>query len=335
MKRLGAAVIGCGMYGEVHARTYASDPRVDLAAVWSRSKARAQVAAAKYGARPAATWDEIAADDDVQIASIATPDFAHVEPALAMLRAGKHVLLEKPMAMTSLECERIVAAARATGAILMVNFHNRWHPPFARAKALIGASEIGSPVSGYFRLSDRIEVATEWLPWAGRSGPEWFLMPHIVDLARWLIGREPTQVSGMASRGVLVSRGIECYDTVQAQVDFEGVICSFESSWILPTSFPSLIDFQVQVQGTRGRIDIAADQEQLRVSGGSYRTPLVLDFIAEEQPIRHFVDCVVEGREPACGGEDGVAATRVIEGVMQSVRERRVVTLDRVNDQAR
>ena len=81
-------------------------------------------------------WEEIAADERVQLVSVATPDFAHTEPALALLGAGKHLLLEKPMATTSAECRRVLAAARTSGVRLMVNFHNRWHPPLARAKEL-------------------------------------------------------------------------------------------------------------------------------------------------------------------------------------------------------
>ena len=328
MPRLGAAVVGCGIYGEVHARTYAADPRVDLISVWSRRPERAQAVAAKYGAGAAASWEEIAADDRVQLVSVATPDFAHTEPALAMLTAGKHLLLEKPMATTSAECRRLLAAARASGVRLMVNFHNRWHPPLARAKELIAAGEIGVPVSGYFRLSDRIEVATEWLPWAGQSGPEWFLLPHTADLARWLLGREARRVSAMSVRGVLAARGLDCSDLVQAQVDFGGAICSFESSWILPPSWPGIIDFQIQLQGTEGRLDIAASEEQLRVSGKRFQTPLVLDFVTEKHPIRDFVTCLLEDREPACTGEDGLAVTRLIEAVTQSAREGRMIDLE-------
>lgn len=327
MKKLGAAVIGCGIYGGVHARIYAADPRVELVSVWSRRRERAEAAAAKYGVEAAPSWEQIASDDRVQLVSVATPDFAHTEPVLAALAAGKHVLVEKPMATSSGECRQMIEAARRTGVRLMVNFHQRWHPPFARAREAIVAGEIGKPSSGYIRLSDRIEVATEWLPWAGQSGPEWFLLPHILDLARWLVGGEPRWVFAAATRGVLASRGVDCYDTVQAQVDFSGTICSFESSWILPASYPGLIDFEVQVQGTEGRVDVSAGQEQVRVAGKDYRTPLVLDFITEEGPIRHFVDCVVNGRQPTCSGEDGLVVTRMAEAAVQSIREERRVDL--------
>lgn len=327
VRSLGAAVVGCGIYGEVHARAYASDPRVDLVSVWSRRRERAGAVAAKYGAQAVDSLDQIASDQRVHLVSIATPDFAHTEPSLAMLAAGKHLLVEKPMATNSADCLRMIEAERAAGVHLMVNFHNRWHPPLAKAKDLIVSGAIGAPVSGYFRLSDRIEVATELLSWAGRSGPEWFLLPHTVDLARWLTGRNANWVYAVASEGVLSARGIPARDVVQVQADFDGAICSFESSWILPRSWPGIIDFQVQIQGETGRIDIAADQEQIRVSGDVYRTPLVLDFVTEEQPVRHFVDCVVEGRQPVCTGEDGLAVTRIIEAAVQSIESGRPVDL--------
>ena len=75
------------------------------------------------------------------------------------------------------------------------------------------------------------------LGWSGRSGPEWFLFPHTMDIVRWLFDREPVEVYAKGYRGVLEGKGIHCWDAIQAMVEFEGrAFCTFETSWIVPNS---------------------------------------------------------------------------------------------------
>ena len=322
MNRIGAAVVGVGIYGEVHVRTYAKEPQVNLVSVWSRTKRHAQEISRKYDCAYTTSLDEVASDPRVKIVSIATPDFAHTEAAIKMLQAGKHVLIEKPMATSVEECERILLAQRESGSKMMVNFHNRWHPPIAEAKIRVEKGEIGTPVTIYAKLSDRIEVATEWLSWAGKSGPEWFLLPHTVDLTRWLIGRQRAKrVFALGKRGILANRGIDCYDAVQAQVEFEKTIATFESSWILPPSWPNVIEFKIDILGSEGKIGITGDREGIEVAAEKYHTPFVLDPITEEEPIRYFLDCVLKDKSPGASGEDGLAVTKIIEAVVISLQQ--------------
>ena len=96
MNKIGAAVIGTGIYGEVHVRNYQADPRTELVKIWSRSKERSEKIGKKYSCEYTTDLEQIANDDRIKIVSIATPDFAHTEAAVKMLQAGKHVLVEKP-----------------------------------------------------------------------------------------------------------------------------------------------------------------------------------------------------------------------------------------------
>jgi len=326
MKKIGAAVIGAGIYGEVHIRTYQADPRVELISIWSRSQERAKKIGEKYKCGYTTDIDAIANDKRIEIVSIATPDFAHTKPAIKMVEAGKHVLVEKPMATSMKECEEILKAQEKSGTKLMVNFHNRWYPPIAEAKRRIEKGEIGRPVTVYAKLSDRIEVATEWLSWAGKSGPEWFLFPHTIDLVRWLTGRQKAKrVFALGTRGVLEKRGINTYDTVQAQVEFENSISIFESSWIVPGSWPNIIEFKIDILGTEGKIGILGDKEGIEIAADRYQTPFVLDPVTEEEPIRYFIDCVLNNRSPEASGEDGLAVTRIIEAIVKSLEQGKVM----------
>ena len=329
MEKIGVAVIGVGRYGEVHVRTYKKDPRTELLAVWSRSKKRAQSIGEKYGCDYTTDLDNIASNERISIVSVATPDFAHTEPALKMIEEGKHVLIEKPMTTSVKEARQILEARDRMGVKLMVNFHNRWYPPIAEAKRRLESGEIGGPVTMYARLSDRIEVATQWLPWASSSGPEWFLLPHVVDLVRWLAGEQRVRrVFALGAREVLESIGIHCYDAVQAQINFERTFSTVESAWIVPKGWRSIIDFQLQIVGERGKIDIVGDQENIRVASNKFSTPFVLDPITEEEPIKHFIDCVVKDEEPSCMGEDGLEVTRIIENIITSIAKNDVIHIE-------
>src|SRR4030095_746501 len=142
--------------------------------------------------------------------------------ALAMLGGGKHVLVEKPLATSVGEARAMIDAADRGVPKLMVDLHARWQPLFMGAKGYVERGELGAPVMAYARLSDTIHVPTEMLNWGGQSGPEWFLFPHTMDVVRWLFGRDPIEVYAKGYRGVLESRGIECWDAIQAMRECEG-----------------------------------------------------------------------------------------------------------------
>ncbi len=328
-ERLGAAVVGVGIYGSCHARVYRAHPDTELVAVWSRSQARARQAGEEYQCAWTTDLDSVAGNPRIQLVSVVTPDFAHTEPVLRMLAAGKHVLVEKPMAYTTGECRQMIEAARHSGAKLMVNFHNRWYPSLVGAKQFIDAGQIGRPAMAFIRLSDRIEVATEWLSWAGQSGPEWFLMAHTVDLARWLLGQEVRKVFATGRKGVLAGRGIDAYDMVQAQLVMEDGVATLESSWILPPGWRAVIQMQVDVQGTEGKLDIVSDQEGLQLTRERLDTPFFLDpWTTEKLPIETFIASVRDDTPVPVPPEEGLACTAVLEAISRSLRSGEVVQVE-------
>ena len=320
MQKIGAAVIGVGIYGKNHARVYANDPSVELLSVWSRTEKTASEVSAEYSVPYTTDLKAIANNGDIRIVSVSTPDFAHVEPAVAMLLAGKDVLLEKPMATTSDGCREILSAQKKGGGKLMVNFHNRWYPSYIKARETIRNGGIGDLNTAYLRLSDRIEVATKWLSWSGRSGPHWFLFPHIVDLLLWASGDSVCEVSAYGSKGVLKSKNIDTYDVVQAQLKLKKSVATIESSWILPQSWPNIIEFRSEFYGTEGCMRLLSDYEGITIISDQYREPLLLDPITEDEPIKYFIDCVKNNIVPAPTGFDGLRVTNIIEAIDLSLK---------------
>ena len=331
-KALTFGLIGCGAYGKVHARVYQNHPQVNLKVLWSPTRSRREASAQQFNCWAAETWQEIVDDPSIDCIAIATPDFAHTEYALASLDAGKHVLLEKPMAMQTNDCRRILETRDRSGRKLMVNYHNRWYPAFAAGRRTVQEGRIGKPVCGNFVLSDTISWVEENMCWAHQSGPEWFLMTHIADLAFWMLDDKPIEVFAMAREGLLESKGYFTRDLVKATMKLSsGAVIHLESSWILARSWRNPVnDMWLSVQGEEGRIDINADEENISITSAVYETPFVLLEHTEEKPIRDFIKCVIEDLPVPVSGEDGLLATQAVEAVVKSYSENRLVRLDEI-----
>ncbi len=331
------AIVGAGLWGRNHALALTTHPRAAVALVCDRDEARARQAGETFGCAWTTSLEEVAASP-VEAVTIATPDHLHRDPAIAMLEAGKHVLVEKPLATTVADGTAMVAAAARAGVFLMVDFHARWHPLFMGAKAYVERGDLGPPVMAYARLSDTIHVPTEMLAWGGQSGPEWFLFPHTMDIVRWLFEREPVEVYAKGRRGVLEARGIPCWDAIQAIVEFDGgAFCTFETSWIVPNSYTNVVDNRLSLYGERGGLELR-NEPALWAFTDRFHTPFSSESVTrygkvwgfQYESIRYFVDCVADRRPPESTGHDGLVVTAMIQAVLTSLKERRPVRMDEV-----
>jgi len=333
---LNVAVVGCGIFGQIHAATYARFPQSRLLAVCDTDAVRARRLADQFGCRACTSVDQIAADPDIQAVSIATPDFAHRPAAEALAKAGKHILVEKPLATSVADAEAIAAAAGEAGVVAMVDFHNRYHPALAAVKQRLDGGEMGKPQMLFARLSDRIEVATQWFAWAGRSGPEWFLGSHLVDVACWLMGTRPVRVFAEGRKDVLAGRGIDCYDSMQIHLSFPESFATLETSWIMPDRWPMICDFTVSLQATKARADVDMNHQGVTiVDAKTYDRPMLFGRTAVGEdsfgffafPIHDFVRTVLSGGAPSMPVADGVANVRILAAAVESARSGKVVKL--------
>lgn len=340
MKDIGVGLIGTGLWGEMHARTYAAMPGVELRGVADIDENRAQKLAVAYGARAYHSHRDLLKDDSIEAVSVVTPDFAHEEILVDAARAGKHILAEKPLATSVAACERILAAVDEAGIFLMVDFHARWSPPLYKAWQAIREGEIGAPQHVYYRLNDRIFVPTEMLSWAGRSTVLWFVGSHAIDTVRWLLDDEVARVYSVSGRRVLKARGIDTPDYFQTTLEFRsGATAVIENSWILPNTMPNIVDVKCEVVGEKGALYVDQSHnraiEKYTESEGVYPDVFVLPSIYGVQQgfaaesIRYFAECLREGRKPMVTGRDGLEATRVICAIEESVRTRQPVELVR------
>lgn len=266
MKQLSVGVIGAGILGRRHARVWHEQEETRLVAVVDVDAQRAASVASAYGATAGTDYGALLDNPEVEAVSVVTPDFLHCEPVIACLRAGKDVLVEKPLATDLDEARRMVAAAHDGGRILQVNFSQRFLAEYATIKEIISRGEIGTPVMVQSLKHDTVHVPTEMLTWASRTSPVYFMTSHDLDLIRWYLEAEPVSAMGLETAGVLERRGVAVHDGLQALVRFSsGAVVSFHTSWIHPDTYPAVADDHLEIVGTEGAVVYRSLKRELQV----------------------------------------------------------------------
>ena len=340
MEKIGYGIIGSGLWGETHARIIAAHPFAELIAVCDLMPERARHIAEQYGAKTHYTdCEDMLKNPDIQAVGIVTPDFAHCEPFVAACQAGKHILLEKPLATTHEELQTMRKAYQDAGVRVMVDFHARWNPPFVVARDNIRENQIGELISMYYRLNDAIFVPMEMLAWAEKSSILWFLGSHTVDTLRFFADSEVTRVYSVSRSEVLVKKGINVPDIYQSILEFEsGVIATIENNWIVPNSNPQWNDIKLNILGSQGmfNMDLTGNQaiERYLEDKSDHPDLLIMPVIHGKptgfayESIRDFIERLVSGDEFIVGFEDGYRVSKVILAIMESAKNREPVEVD-------
>lgn len=313
------ALIGCGAWGRNIARNLAALGA--LAAVSDPDDAAA--AAAAHGA-PVRDTAAMLADPQVDAVAIATPAATHATLAAAALAAGKHVFVEKPLALDVTEAERLVAQAGAAGRVLMVGHLMRHHPAFAALLDLVRDGRLG-PLS--YIHARRLNL--------GRIRREedilWSFAPHDISMILALAGTFPERV---AAQGVAVLNP-EVADVTTTQLAFPGGLrAEIHVSWLNPVKEQRLV---VVGAGGMAVLDDGAPWERklvlyphriawqggLPVAEPASGEPVALnpaEPLAVE--LRHFLDCVATGTTPLTDGAEGLAVLRVLAAASAALRPR-------------
>ncbi len=323
---IGVAVVGAGYMGAIHARTYAAEPRACLVGVFDARPDTARSVAEEVGATAFASLDELLERRDVEAVSICTPDAGHVQPTLAALAAGKHVLLEKPIATTMADADRIVAAAERAAGQLMVAQIVRFDPRYVRVKRMLDDGALGDPISLHAR---RITSSASQDNLRGRVSVQLFLGIHDYDVIRWLTGCEFVQVHTEARSGLLASQGYAVEDVAFTVGRLHGgSVACVESGWVLPREIPRGGDIKLEVIGTGGtaRVDLVEQGLAVCRTGERYERPSFGHAIGEE--IVDFLEGIAAGRQPSVTADDGRASLHVALAAIRSAELGRPVSPD-------
>ena len=343
MTKTGFGVIGTGIVGGAwHAHVYHNLPAAELVAVCDLDAGRAREIAERYSVPHVFTdYGDLLARDDIAAVSIATPDFAHREIAVAAAQAGKHILVEKPLATTVEDAEAILAAVDEAGVKLMVDFHNRVSSPFVQARQSVLDGELGELQYIYARLSNTTFVPTQMLPWASKSSALWFLASHTFDLSTWLLNDKPVRVYAVSRSGILRGKGVDTQDFHVAIVEFAGgAVVTLENSWILPETEPNVFNFKMEVLGSEGVLYINTSDNRTveKYTRDSVSLPDVLGFTLDAnsarmsgfvlEAIARFVDAVVDDKPVLATGAEAALVTRVLCAIEESSRTGQPVDLE-------
>jgi predicted dehydrogenase len=271
MSEIRVVVVGAGILGRRHARVFNEIEGVRVVGVADHSLERA----AATGAPAFASLEAALAAVQFDAVAIATPDHLHRVPVLIALAAGKHVLVEKPLATSVADARMMIDAAARQQRVLQVNYSQRWVPEYEWTKHHIASGAIGRPVMIQSSKQDTIHVPTRMITWAASTSPIWFMSSHDIDLITWFL--EDTAESAVATeqRGLLEGRGVAVHDGVDAIVKYRGgATVSLHSSWVLHNSYPSITVDRMTIVGEEGVIEFRSQNREIEWYGKSGGTRL-------------------------------------------------------------
>ena len=314
MKKLGTAVVGTGFWGKNHARVYKDLQETDLLAVCDIDAARAKAVADQFGAKPYTNVRRMLQNEEIKAVSVCTWSTSLARVAIEAVKAGKHVLVEKPMAASVKQAERLVDEAKKKRVHLTVGFLMRFIPGLQQMKKAVEEKTIGELVSA---TAKRV---SQWPERIGDVGVVKDTAIHDIDVMLYLFNEDPIAV--YAKTGSMRNKKFEDY--AQIMLTFEGGKTAFiESNWLTPYKTRILI-----ATGSEAIMNLDYITQELRIEDAKetvqprYPTtePLKLE-------LRHFANCVLGKEKPLITGLDGLRALRIAESALKSSASGKIVKL--------
>jgi predicted dehydrogenase len=335
-RKLGYAIVGLGYYGlNVIAPQFKNCEHSKLVGLVSGDPVKARRVAAEYGVPEQniynyQNYDSIRNNPDIDIVYVCLPVSMHAEYTIRGAQAGKHVMCEKPMAISSKECEAMIAACRKANKKLMIGYRVHFEPHNLEAIRLARSGAIGK--LRYFRSEHGFVQGdpTKWRLKKAMSGGGSMMDMGIYALnaARYMTGEEPIAVYAHESTDRKDPRFKEVEDQLEIQLEFpSGVTGSCLSTY-------SAAQNHILLMGDKGRIELepGTPYEGIRLWVGQGRENEVTPppgpgknmFAAQ---LDHLSQCILENREPIVGGEEGLRDIRIIEAIYRSAREQKRISL--------
>lgn len=342
----GWAIVGCGMIAKFHARAISELRGSKLVALHSRSHEKASAFAAEFGGTPYDNLKAMLADPKIDVVTICTPSGAHLEPAVAAAKAGKHVLVEKPLEVTTARCDRLIEACERAGVTLGTIFPSRFHRAAQLLKAAAEADRFG-----------RISLASAYVKWfrtqayydSGAWRGTWKLdgggalmnqAIHSVDLLLWIMGPVKA-VSAMTA--LRAHERIEVEDTAGAILEFKsGALGVIEAS---TAAYPGTLK-RIEIAGELGSATLQEealthwnfakpnrnDEKVLELmkgnaTGGGAADPAAIGHQAHQDLFADFLSGIKRGKACSISGQEGRRSVELITGIYRSAKSRKRVTL--------
>lgn len=352
MEKIKTGIIGCGKGAHLHAQALKNLPESLFTAVYSRNIDKARDFAEQYEVKAYSNIEEMATKGGVEAVIICTPHPAHAETAIKAIKAGMHVLVEKPLASSLEDCDAMIEAAKEHGVTLGTICQRRFYPPSLRIKAAIDAGKIGRPILGTVNmLGWRDETYYRSDPWRGSwkgegGGVLVNQAPHQLDLLQWYMG-PVEEVFGYWSN--LNHPYIEVEDTAVAVIRFKN---GGLGNVVVSNSEDPALYGKVHIHGENGAsVGVQTDGGAMFIAGMSNITEPPLNDLwtikgeealleqwkqedteffnkinpmvyFHERQIENFLRALINGTKPLIDGEEGRKTVELFTAIYRSNRDR-------------
>ena len=314
MKKLGVAVIGTGFWGKNHARVYKELPTTNLMAICDVNAERAKAIAEQFGVKAYTDSTQMLKDKEIDAVNVCTWSTKLAEEALKALNAGKHVLVEKPMATNTQQAEQLLKTAKANDLHLTVGFLMRFIPGIQSIREAVVNKKIGEMVSA---TAKRV---SQWPERIGDVGVVKDTAIHDIDIMRYISNEDP--VSVYAKTGNMRHRQFEDYAQIMLTYK-SGKSAFIESNWLTPYKIRNL-----SVTGSDAimRLDYITqelwieDAKQTLQPRAAFQEPLKME-------LQHFAECIKNKKKPLVTGEDGIKALQIAIAALESSAKNTAIKL--------
>ena len=327
-------IIGGGNISETHARAAASIPGVEIVAFYGANRERTERLASQFNG---AVYDDferfLGHAPALEIVAIGSPSGRHAEQGIAAAKRGIHVLVEKPLDITTERADELIAAAEQAGVKLGVFFQDRLHPAVVEIRSMIDSGRLGAPVM----ISGRVKwhrppeyyAQSRWRgTWALDGGGALINQAiHTVDLVQWFFGPVRRVYGTTATR----LHKIEVEDTAAAVVEFaSGAVGTIEAT---TSAFPGYAR-RLEVTGSEGTVVLEHDRlERVDLRSGasalvagadanaSASSPVVSDVSGHRRILEDFIRAIETNGRPACDGREGRKSVALVQAIYKSARD--------------
>ncbi len=339
-------IIGCGVISNFHAAAIKDIPGAELVAVMDRNKLRA---ARLADANHCAWYDDLRqfCRHEMDIVTVCTPSGLHKEPAIAAIRAGKHVIVEKPLDINLQRCDAIIEAAEKAGVKLATIFPSRWSECNRMMKEAVenrwfGRLTMGDTYVKWWRTQEYYDSGAWRGTWKMDGGGALMNQSiHNIDLIQWFMGGVE---SVMAMSGLLAHRRIEVEDTAVAVLKFKnGALGVIEGA---TSVYPGLLK-KIEIHGNRGTVVVEQDNivfwkfagptpldskvkkmmSSVKAGTGGASDPKAISSVGHRKQFEDFIQSVETGGKPLVDGKEGRKSVEIILAIYKSARTGKLVKL--------
>ena len=338
-KKIRFGIIGCGRIAPKHAESIVNLPEAELIAVCDSIPERAQAFADKYGAKPYTDYQEMLKRPDLDVVTIATSSDLHAQIGIAAAHSGKHVMVEKPMAMTLESADKLIKACRDSGVKLAVIHQNRFNKSIKLLRQALEEGRFGKLTHGQATIRwNRDDHYYAQAPWRGTKIQDGGVLMnqsiHNIDLLQWMFGPVKA-VFGYTAKNL---RKIEMEDVGAAVVKFtSGAIGIIEAA---STIYPKNIEETLNVFGETGSVIVGgiavnrieawefpnSEQEKQEIFASQENDPPSVYGFGHLEIIADMIQAIREGVEPAVSGQEGRKALEIILAIYKCQETKQAVS---------